>query len=228
LDVSGKKHCFYQLTAGTLGSCSSQVIGFITNAVNPGYTPIGNQLIPSSYGNTLFYLFLSSGQTFPAGTAVINPYPNPSITYTLIQEDYDSYSWEGPNYQSGDGVMLNSLGQEVLLQNNSGSELGVTFVGIVPDVTLLTTQPIADPQMVNVTEGMATDITLTGTDWKGLPLAYTIVSGPQYGSFGVTTAPNLTYTPYGGYVGPDQFTFKVNNGTQDSLPTTILININAP
>jgi outer membrane protein assembly factor BamB len=227
-NVSGKKHCFYQLTAGTLGSCSSQVIGFITNAVNPGYTPIGNQLIPSSYGNTLFYLFLSSGQTFPAGTAVINPYPNPSITYTLIQEDYDSYSWEGPNYQSGDGVMLNSLGQEVLLQNNSGSELGVTFVGIVPDVTLLTTQPIADPQMVNVTEGMATDITLTGTDWKGLPLAYTIVSGPQYGSFGVTTAPNLTYTPYGGYVGPDQFTFKVNNGTQDSLPTTILININAP
>ena len=69
-------------------------------------------------------------------------------------------------------------------------------------------------------------ITLSATDSDGDPLTYTIVSGPTHGALS-GTAPNLTYTPAANYFGPDSFTFKVNDGTQDSNTSTVSLTISA-
>ncbi|MCS7338511.1 MAG: Ig-like domain-containing protein, partial [Verrucomicrobiae bacterium] len=67
-------------------------------------------------------------------------------------------------------------------------------------------------------------ISLRGFDQEGSPLTYTVVSQPGNGTLS-GTPPNLTYTPALNYVGQDTFTYKVNDGTNDSAPATVSITI---
>ena len=70
------------------------------------------------------------------------------------------------------------------------------------------------------------NIILTGTDVEESPLTYSIVDNPAHGSLSGSGA-NRTYTPTTNYSGPDSFTFKVNDGTLDSVPATVSINVTA-
>jgi hypothetical protein len=53
-----------------------------------------------------------------------------------------------------------------------------------------------------------------------------VVTQPTNGSLS-GTAPNLTYTPNANYNGPDSFTFKANDGTEDSNTATVSITVTA-
>jgi CSLREA domain-containing protein len=87
--------------------------------------------------------------------------------------------------------------------------------------------PIANPQSVVTNEDTPVGITLTGSDVDSASLSFIIVTPPAHGSFGATTAPNLTYTPTANYNGPDSFTFKINDGSADSNIATVSITVNA-
>ena len=86
--------------------------------------------------------------------------------------------------------------------------------------------PTASPQSVTTNENTAKAITLTGSDPDVPPLSltYTIGTGPAHGMLS-GTAPNLTYTPNAGYVGPDTFNFTVNNGTNTSPPAIVSLTV---
>jgi hypothetical protein len=98
----------------------------------------------------------------------------------------------------------------------------VTFTAIPSS----NTAPVATPQSVTTPEDTAKVITLAGTDADGDSLTYTSVSTPSNGTLS-GTAPNLTYTPSANFTGTDSFTFKVNDGTVDSLAATVSITISA-
>ncbi len=70
-------------------------------------------------------------------------------------------------------------------------------------------------------------VTLLGSDLNGDSLTWTIVAPPAYGTLG-GVAPNLIYTPAPGCTGPDAFTYKVNDGTADSLIATVSILVMEP
>ena len=54
------------------------------------------------------------------------------------------------------------------------------------------------------------------------------VSGPQHGTLTFDASGRVaTYTPAAGYVGPDNFTFKANDGLLDSNVATVAINYRA-
>jgi len=55
-------------------------------------------------------------------------------------------------------------------------------------------------------------------------MVYSVVSDPSHGAMS-GTAPNLTYTPNRDFVGPDSFTFKVNDGAADSALASVSITI---
>jgi hypothetical protein len=65
---------------------------------------------------------------------------------------------------------------------------------------------------------------LTGSDPDGDAITYIVVDSPSSGVL-TGTAPNLTYTPNGDFNGADSFTFKVNDGTDDSNEATVSITV---
>ena len=93
------------------------------------------------------------------------------------------------------------------------------IVGLVPS-----NQPVAFSQTVTTEQDTPVSITLTATSPQGFPLTYTVLTQPTHGTLS-GSAPNLTYTPNAGYVGPDSFTFKANDGTTDSNTATVSITV---
>lgn len=84
--------------------------------------------------------------------------------------------------------------------------------------------PTATPQSVTTAEDTATAITLAGTDPESSPLTYAIASQPAHGSVNLAGG-TATYTPATDYVGPDSFTFTVNDGTTTSASATVSITV---
>jgi hypothetical protein len=66
---------------------------------------------------------------------------------------------------------------------------------------------------------------LSATDADNDTLTYSVVVGPGHGALS-GTPPSLTYTPAGGYTGPDSFTFKANDTKADSNIATVSITVN--
>jgi len=88
------------------------------------------------------------------------------------------------------------------------------------------TAPVADPQSLSTPEDTAMSITLTGSDADGDPLTYSVTSNPSHGTLS-GIEPNLTYTPDADYIGPDGFTFIVNDGLVNSEPALVSVSVNA-
>ncbi|MHC4436938.1 MAG: ParA family protein, partial [Planctomycetota bacterium] len=86
--------------------------------------------------------------------------------------------------------------------------------------------PVADSNSVTVTEDTVKVINLKGRDPDGDTVVYSVVTVPSHGGLS-GIAPNLTYMPNKNFSGPDSFTFKVNDGTDDSAITTVLIDVNS-
>ncbi len=87
------------------------------------------------------------------------------------------------------------------------------------------TPPVAFDQNVTVyMNSIDNPIDLNGTDIDGDDLNYTVVTDPEYGTLSGSGA-HRTYTPEAGYYGTDTFTFKVNDGREDSEVATVNISI---
>lgn len=85
--------------------------------------------------------------------------------------------------------------------------------------------PGTEGQSVVTDEDTPVAITLTAVSPNANPLVYTVVSGPTNGDLTGSGA-NRTYTPDPDYCGPDSFTFKVNDGVNDSNTSTVNITVN--
>ncbi|MBV9079972.1 MAG: cadherin-like domain-containing protein [Elusimicrobia bacterium] len=101
---------------------------------------------------------------------------------------------------------------------SSTDDMVITWVANLP--------PTANNQNLSTNENTALPITLTATDPENDPLTYSVVSQPAHGTVSPTTGQNVTYTPQTGYFGPDSFTFKANDGHNDSNIATISITVN--
>ena len=100
-----------------------------------------------------------------------------------------------------------------------------------PEATLtITVNPINDlplgvPQNVTTPEDSSVVILLTGSDVEGDTLTFRIDDSPTSGNVS-GTPPEITYTPNPDFSGPDSFTFIANDGSDDSLPVIVSINVN--
>jgi hypothetical protein len=103
----------------------------------------------------------------------------------------------------------------------NGNEL-LAYVRVT--VTAVNDAPVATTQSVSTNEDTAKAITLAGTDVEGSVLSYAIVSQPAHGTMTGSGA-DRTYTPNSNWYGQDSFTFKVNDGSVDSAPATVSVEV---
>ena len=87
--------------------------------------------------------------------------------------------------------------------------------------------PVAEDQVVATPEDQIKAIILVATDGNNDPLTYSIESLPLNGSlqnFNSATG-YVEYVPNADYFGPDSFTFKANDGDDDSNTATVSITV---
>ncbi len=84
--------------------------------------------------------------------------------------------------------------------------------------------PAVSDQTVSVAEDGAVDITLEATDPEGDAIATRLVEGP---SFGVLAGepPRVSYRPSPGFTGVDRFTYRANDGQEDSGLGTVSLTV---
>jgi RHS repeat-associated protein len=98
--------------------------------------------------------------------------------------------------------------------------------------------PVAQNQSVTTNEDTSKIITLSASDIDSPSLSFTVVNSPSHGTLGIVSAPNcapagfssgcaatVTYTPTLYYFGPDNFTFKANDGNLESNVAMVNITI---
>jgi len=88
---------------------------------------------------------------------------------------------------------------------------------------MINDMPVAYDQTLETLEETPLDITLTATDIYPGTLTWE-VTDPLHGTLS-GTAPELTYTPFDDYYGPDSFTFTVSDSFLTSNIATISINV---
>ena len=194
-----------------------------------------------AYGTDRVFLD-DDGGTFivQVGTSVD---PVSHITALPMRAKLVSLSGDGTNLQfsfEGEGevvVALSSipsdfsiLGADSVVERG-GNEIGLRFqafglhtASIVRKV-VVNKPPVANGQSVVTDEDKPVAITLTGSDAESDPLTFTILSPPTHGLLN-GTKPNLSYIPFMDSSGPDSFTFKVNDGKNDSNVATVNLTVN--
>src|SRR3989338_1742267 len=111
--------------------------------------------------------------------------------------------------------------------NDGSADSNTATVSV--NVNAVNDVPTANAQSVSTNEDNAKLITLTGSDVEGSALTFSIVLNPSKGAlagFNPATG-QVTYIPNANYNGADSFTFKANDGSQDSSAATVSISINA-
>ena len=119
----------------------------------------------------------------------------------------------------------NFHGSDSLTFRVTDSEGTVSPVATI-SITVVNDPPVANPQTLEIAPDTGTAVTLSASDNCNDALTYAVVTPPSNGTLS-GTAPNLTYTPNPAFTGADSFTFKANDGVQDSAVATVSITVAA-
>jgi hypothetical protein len=188
---------------------------------------------PAAYGNlTVFFLRDDGGIVYINGVEVFrNNMPATNVTFNTFASVNQNASNEVTYFPRTVPASVLVPGANLVAVEVHQAAAGTNDLSF--DLSLLGNAPLpnqaptANPQTVAVVQNTPRSVTLTGSDPEGSPLTYTVLTGPTSGTLS-GTPPNLTYTPAPGFLGSASFTFKVNDGSLDSSPATVTLNVNAP
>jgi len=147
-----------------------------------------------------------------------------SLTYQIVTHpSHGSLSGAPPDIIYTPDTNYNGTDSFTFRANDGTTESATSTFAI--EIIPADDQPIARPGSLTLIEDTSAQIILEAEDPDGDSLTYSIVRQPSNGNL-TGTAPNLTYTPKLNFNWLDSFTFKVNDGTSDSEPATVLITVN--
>ncbi|HMQ01316.1 MAG TPA: Ig-like domain-containing protein, partial [Cyclobacteriaceae bacterium] len=111
------------------------------------------------------------------------------------------------------------------LKDNDGLLSNEATISVnVVDPASANTAPLAEDLELEVQQNTPKDFSLAASDADDDPLTFIIVTNPANGTLS-GTGPAFTYTPNTDYLGADEFTYKVNDGTEDSNVATVSITV---
>lgn len=141
-----------------------------------------------------------------------------ATSYSL---DWDAIAGGGGVSTAGDYTLVDVVGQP-----DAGTATNEALrweAGFLPGLNL---QPAGNVTIWVFDEDTLLKGTLTGSDWDGDRLTFTLVNRPTHGELELAADGTFTFTPEFNYNGADSFTFKVNDGEFDSPSATATLTIN--
>ncbi|MBW3622198.1 MAG: tandem-95 repeat protein [Armatimonadetes bacterium] len=192
-------------------------------------------------GGSLFVIGSDEDRAPPTVTATATPAPNDrgwntgDVTLTLTASDAGSgpahIQYSATGAQPIPSTTVNGDTASFIISTEGLTTVSyhaVDKAGNASSPQTLTlklnrTAPVAQDQNIALDEDAPKAIPLTASDpGAGEPLTYVVLTPPAHGVLS-GTAPHLTYTPHPNYHGPDQFTFRANDGTWDSNTATVTL-----
>ena len=161
-----------------------------------------------------------------------------TVALTANDVDGDTLTWSitgAPAHGAANITGGSTLTYAPAANYNGTDVVGVTVSddkgGAAATTVTFTVNPVNDPptataQNISTPQNTAKVVTLTATDVEGDPLTYALGTQPAHGNVSIA-GDQATYTPAGGYSGPDSFTFAASDGALTSAPATVSINITA-
>lgn len=204
--------------------------------VNDGTFNSGSALVTVTVSNT------GTSNTPPVANSqslTINPNGSVSGTLTGSDADGDSLIFLAGSIQPQNGSVTIAPSGAFSYTPDFGFTGDDTFSFRVNDGTINSSEafvtihvqgtatiPTADPTTISTAVNTAFHGTLTGSDPNGDAL--TFLPGtiqPAHGTVTINPGGSFIYNPDAGFSGNDQFTFKVNDGTADSLDATVIVHV---
>jgi hypothetical protein len=146
-----------------------------------------------------------------------------TLTYQVVTPPaHGTLSGTPPNVTYTPSTGYHGLDSFTFKSNDGKTDSNIATVSIT--VLAVNHAPVAQNQSVSMDEGTTKAITLSAMDSDGDPLTYQVVTSPAYGTLS-GIPPSVIYTPSTGYLGPDIFTFKTNDGKMDSNIATVSITV---
>ncbi|HEY0194882.1 MAG TPA: Ig-like domain-containing protein, partial [Kofleriaceae bacterium] len=142
-----------------------------------------------------------------------------TLTYTAAPPGHGTVTGTGPKFTYTPAAGF--IGSDELTITISNGDQ-VTTVTVTITVAAHDAGPVAAGGMAYVAQNLSGVVTLAATDADTASLSYTIVAGPMHGTLS-GTAPDLVYTPDGGYAGPDQLMYEASDGMLTSNVATLTI-----
>jgi hypothetical protein len=129
-------------------------------------------------------------------------------------------SYNSPEYVVFDGYSASDSASDPTPTSSGGTDpFGPISGAVAPN-----SPPKADGQSITVKQGGSRDVTLTGSDEDGDELEFFITRNPSRGTL-EGGPPFVTYKPDPAHLGPDHFSFKVNDGQTDSNAANVQITV---
>jgi cellulose biosynthesis protein BcsQ len=208
-NFSGPDSFTFKVNDGTADSALTTVAITITPLNDP---PVANNI----------EITAMEDMPIPVLLAGIDP-DGDSLTYSIVTKPSNgTLSGTAPSLTYTPNTNFNGLDNFTFKVSDGKLSSIPGTVSLV--VTPVDDLPIADAANVSVPEDTVLHILLTGSDPDGDPLTYSVLRTPIHGKLS-GTAPNLTYTPDPNFSWLDSFTFRVNDGTSNSLPATVMISV---
>ncbi len=239
-------------TAGSTSAAHGTVVintnGGFTYTPNTGYTGSDSFSFKVNDGTTNSADATISVQVAPANTA---PVATPASINVVLNTQYfgalngtdadgDTLTFLAGNISAAHGtVIIHSNGtftytpatgytgsDAFSFRVNDGTVDSANATVAVHVTAVANRAPVAVAANINVFFNTQYSGTLTGTDVDGNTLTFAPGStSATHGTVVIHTNGTFTYTPNTGYTGGDSFSFKVNDGTVDSSPATISIQV---
>lgn len=189
----------------------------INRGDNPGFV-LGNMGSPKAVSvNSTQFFVVDTDESFVHvfETSPFKDITDESVTVTYVS-DFDFHSaTDRFRYRASDGLAHSNIGTvSIQVDRNYRPPLAFDDDASTPEDEPVTIELVADDP-----DGIA------GVDFNGLDtLTYVIVDPPEYGTLTGSGA-TRTYTPNPDYYGTDRFTFRVNDGRDDSNVARVALTV---
>jgi F5/8 type C domain/Bacterial Ig domain/Fibronectin type III domain/Putative Ig domain len=146
-----------------------------------------------------------------------------SLTYAIISKpERGELSGSPPNLTYTPTTDFNGSDHFTFTVNDGNQDSEIATVTL--QISAVNDLPVALASSFSTAKNIPMLVSLSGSDKDSDPLAYSIVGGPSNGTLS-GSGQTLNYTPKKNFSGSDSFTFRVSDGTANSVPATISVTV---